>query len=423
MKQILRLFPKVATFQEKKIVFENFISLTTLQALGYLLPMITLPYLTRVIGLANFGLIAFAQAFMQYFMIITDYGFSLSATKKISMCGQNKKHTCEIFSTVMAVKLILALICFLLLLVFINLVPKFKQDWLVYLFSFGTVLGNTLFPVWFFQGKEKMAYITLINSLAGIANVICIFYYVNSPSDYIYIPLINSIFSLISGSWALYIAFKKFDLQIVSRTYKNIREEMRAGWQLFISIVAINAYTATRVFAVGLLTNNTITGYYSVAERIANFIQSFPLYSFTQAVYPRLNKVFLKNKERAAKIMPKVQKISTVGFLICLPILFYFSPLITRLICGEPFNAVTTTLRILLISILFVGANAFRVQYFLICGRIDLYAKLHLTAALIGLPLVFILLYLFSYTGVAISTIVIEAGVFFATGVLIKKLI
>ncbi len=420
---LIKILPKIATHHERKIVLKNFLSLSTLQGLGYLFPLFLLPYLLRVIGPAKFGLIVFAQAFVQYFMILTDYGFSLTATRKISLAEDHNQKTSEIFSSVMAAKIVLAGISFLIFLLIIKAVPRFSNDWLVYFLSFGTVIGNTLFPVWFFQGKEKMNYITVINSLSGIANVICIFIYVKGPADYIFIPLINSLFAIVSGTWALYVAFRKFNLTFVYRTYRNIHEELRAGWKVFISLLAINTYTASRIFAVGLLTNNTITGYYSVADRIATFIRSFPQDSFSQAFYPRITRAFAKNKIRALNIMHRVQKGATIGFAISLPILFILSPLIVRLICARPYPEVTFTLRLLLVSALFVGANALKVQFLIVCGRADIYSRLHVGAAAAGLPLLFILVYLFSYPGAALATIITESGIFFLTARTLKKII
>ncbi|MDD5501710.1 MAG: oligosaccharide flippase family protein, partial [Candidatus Omnitrophica bacterium] len=96
---------RIVTHSERKIVFKNFLSLTTLQGVNYLLPLAVLPYLIRVIGIGKFGLIAFAQSLIQYFLIITDYGFSLSATRKISISKDSPEQTSAIFSSVMTVKL------------------------------------------------------------------------------------------------------------------------------------------------------------------------------------------------------------------------------------------------------------------------------------------------------------------------------
>lgn len=424
IRPFFRVTPKIVTPQEKRVVLENFFSLSTLQALTYLLPIIVLPYLIRVIGPEKFGLISFAQAFVQYFMILTDYGFSITATKKISLCRTGRNSTCSnIFSSVLTVKLILAAVSFLILLVVINHVPKFRQDWQVYLLSFGAVIGNTLFPVWFFQGREKMVYTAAINILGGIAYVVSIFLLVQGPEDYLYVPMLNSLFFLITGVIGLYIAFNKFGLEFVVQKYEDIEKELRSGWHIFLSIVAINAYTTTRIFAVGLFTNNVITGYYSIADRIAGFIQSFPMDSFSQAVYPRFNKVFRTNKERAVRLMRRAQHYTTLGFVICLPVLFLYAPLLVRLVCGYDYPEVVLTTRILILSVILVGANAFRVQYLLVCGRTDIYSKLHITAAIIGLPLIFILIRYFSYLGAAYAKMIIEAGIIIATTGIVRGLI
>ncbi len=413
---------KIVTHKERKIVLGNFISLTTLQSISYILPLVVLPYLIRVIGMEKFGLIAFAQSLVQYFLILTDYGFSLSATKTISLIGEHKRKTSAVFSSVMTVKLIFAGISFITLCAIIYFVPKFRNDWLVYILSFGAVVGSTLFPVWFFQGKEKMSYIAVVNVISGLAYAICIFIFIKGPGDFLLVPLLNSLLSIISGILGLYIAFRKFRLEFILQKYGDIKRELRTGWDIFISILAVNAYTTTRVFAVGLLTNNVITGYYSLAERIANIIQTFPMDSFTRAVYPRISNVFAKNKQRAVAIMFRIQDGITLGFVVSLPIAYFIAPWIIQIACGVAYKEVVFALRLLLAAVFFVGANNFKVQFLLVCGKQDLYAKIHIAAALTGLPLIFILIHQFSYVGAALATVFTEAGVFILTSLIIEKL-
>src|SRR4030042_5829825 len=104
MRSLIKLIKKTYKMigrKERMVVMSNFVSLSALQTITYLLPVIVLPYLFRVIGAEKFGLIAFAQAFVQYFMIITDYGFNISATKEISLCRDEQAKVCNIFSAVM----------------------------------------------------------------------------------------------------------------------------------------------------------------------------------------------------------------------------------------------------------------------------------------------------------------------------------
>jgi PST family polysaccharide transporter len=201
----------------------------------------------------------------------------------------------------------------------------------------------------------------------------------------------------------------------------DIKRELKTGWDIFISILAVNIYTTSRVFAVGLLTNNVLTGYYSLAEKIANIIQTFPMDSFTRAVYPRISHVFTKNKQRAIAIMYRIQDGITLGFVISLPIAYLIAPWIINLASGVAYQEVVLTLRLLLVAVFFVGANNFKVQFLLVCGKQDLYAKIHIAAAVTGLPLIFILIYQFSYVGAALATVLIEAGVFIFTSLIVDK--
>jgi len=132
-------------------------------------------------------------------MILTDYGFSLSATRTVALIGEHKKDKISaLFSSVITVKLIFTLISLLILCAILYLVPKFRDNWIIYILSFGTVIGNTLFPIWFFQGKEKMGYIAVVNVISGIVYAICIFIFINNPDDYLLVPLLSSLLSVIS---------------------------------------------------------------------------------------------------------------------------------------------------------------------------------------------------------------------------------
>ncbi len=406
----------------RKVVLQNAFSLSTLQVLNYILPIILLPYLIRIIGADKFGLIAFAQALTQYFSILVDYSFNITATREISLYRQQKQKINAIFSAVMAIKCALALASLFILLAMINFIPKFKGDYLVYALSFGTVIANALFPYWFFTGIEKMKYISNLNMLAGIIYALGIFVLVKAPQDYLLIPLLSAIIFIAMGAIGLFIVFAKFKVSFTFPGFKALAKEIKSGANIFASNISINAYTISRVFAVGLLTNNALTGYYSIAERIANVIQVFPMYSFTQALYPRLSKIFKKNKKQAFDLMNRIQHVATDGFMISLPIIYFFAPLIIRIAAGHPFPEAILSLRLQLVAIFFVGANAYRVQFLLVCGRQDIFSRIHITAALIGVPLIFILIWSFSYWGAALAAVLIEAGVTLWTIRLTKKI-
>src|SRR5208283_417970 len=91
-------------------------------------------------------------------------------------------------------------------------VPKFRGDWMVYVLSFGVVAGGSLFPTWFFQGTEKMKYIAKVNIIGQFAYAFGIFLFIRGPKDYLLVPAITSLVSILTGVLGQYIVFSRFDV-------------------------------------------------------------------------------------------------------------------------------------------------------------------------------------------------------------------
>lgn len=142
-------------------------SLLSVQGVNYLLPLITLPYLLRVLGPEKFGVVAFAQAFVQYFVLFTDYGFNLTATKAISIYRDEKKSIRNLFYNNVDKDFINGF-SFIVLILIVFSVDKFKIDWNIYISTFGIVIGNVMFPIWFFQGMENMKVVSILNAISKI---------------------------------------------------------------------------------------------------------------------------------------------------------------------------------------------------------------------------------------------------------------
>ena len=143
--------------KEKKIIVKNYIALLFIQGANFILPLIILPYLVRVLGSEKFGLVMIAQSVAIFLTIIVDFGFNISATKEVASLKNDKEKLSQFYWNVVFVKIILIIITFIILLGMTSLIDKFKLDPLVYLFSFGLVIGQAIFPTWFFSRDRKNA--------------------------------------------------------------------------------------------------------------------------------------------------------------------------------------------------------------------------------------------------------------------------
>ncbi|MBP8959041.1 MAG: flippase [Bacteroidales bacterium] len=402
---------KIGSFtdtKEKKQLFSNFFSLSVLQAANYLLPLITLPYLVRVLGPEKYGLIAFAQAFVAYFQILTDYGFNLSATREISINRENKEKVSEIFSSVMTIKFCLLILSLIIMSVIIFLFAKFRRDSLLYYLTFGMVVGQVLFPVWFFQGMERMKYITYLNIGAKLFFTILIFVFIHQASDYIYVPLINSLGFIVAGIFGIWVVFKEFKINFKVPSLTELQHQLKEGWHIFISTIAISFYTVSNTFILGLFTNNTIVGYYSGAEKIIKAFQGL-FTPVSQTIYPYISKLANESKEKAIKFIREVTMyVGGVTFVFSLAI-FLLGDVIVNILLGEQYESSIVVLKILAFLPFIVGlSNIFGIQTMLTFDYKRAFSNILIIASIVDLLLAIILVPIYQHIGISFAALITE---------------
>lgn len=394
--------------KEYRRVLENIISLSGLQIAGYLLPLITLPYLVRVLGPERYGLIAFATALVFYFVILTNYGFNLSATREISICREDPGQVSEIFSSVLFIKFMLMLLSFLILTVVVLGVEQFRAEWLVYFFSFGMVVGNVLFPVWFFQGIEKMKYITVLNVLAQAIFTVSVFIFIRTTADYLYVPLINSVGFLVAGLLGLRIALKEYHIQLKIPDKELFKHHLQEGWHIFLSSAAVTLYTTSNTFILGVLTNYVIVSYYAVAEKVVLAVLGL-LNPLSQALFPHISRVVDESEKKGVQFLRKITRIMIgIGLSLSL-LLFVFSPLIVNILFGDQYTPAITVLRILSFLPLIVGlSNVFGIQTMIPLNYKRALSRIVLAAGCLNIILALALVPLFQEVGTALSFLTAE---------------
>lgn len=407
---------------EYKKILENIVSLTGLQFASYILPLITLPYLTYVLGPDRFGLTQYAISLITYFQMFTDYGFNLSATRELAIVREDKGKVSEIFNTVMFIKIILTVVSFIVLWAIVSFIPKFSADREVYLLTFGIVVGYVLFPTWLFQGMEYMKYTSILNIIGKVLFTVFIFVFIHQTSDYLLVPIINSFGYIVVGILGIYISLTKFDIKVSLPSIKSVKYHLREGWHVFLSTIAINMYTTTNTFLLGLLTNNTLVGYYSIAEKIINAVNG--LFSpISQALYPYISRsVNNKDKNSNVIMIRKLTKLAAVLGMMFSVGVFVFAPPLINILFGPEYASSITVLRILSVIPFMVSlSNIFGIQTMLTFNYKKDFTKIVLMGGIIDIILGIILITLLKEVGIAISFAVTETFITIAMLVFLQR--
>lgn len=189
-------------------LIENFISFSLFKVIDAIIPLIIIPYLIGVVGKENYGIYAFAYALVFYLLNIVQYGFSLSAVRLIALNRTDKEKINKIYSSVFTTQLYLAIIVLFILYSLILLITKFNVNKEVYYYFSLIIIGELLFPIWFFLGMEKMRFITVVNLVSKSSFAVLVFFLIKESSDYVYISLYQSIGFLISGLIAQIFIFR-----------------------------------------------------------------------------------------------------------------------------------------------------------------------------------------------------------------------
>jgi polysaccharide transporter, PST family len=383
-----------------------FIFLT--QVVNYGFPFLTVKYLVSLLGAENFGKIAFTQSFIGYFTILVDYGFSISTTQEIAVNKNNPEAVRRIFYNVYYAKLLLLLLSIIIYTISIGTFERFSEDSFFYISFFGSVIGFVLFPQWYFNGIEKMGYITLINAIIKVISLVCILIFIKSKSDYVYLPLLYSLSTILPGIYAFIIAKNKVGSPTIPKT-KEIEKAFSNGFGMFISAVMAIIISGSAVFFLGFVADDAIIGYYSGFDRVAKAAYLI-LCPITLAIYPTVSRKFSESYEVGYNYIKKVGLV-TVSLAVCVAIgLMVMSKFITNLLYTSDFLKYRIILYVLAVWIVIITINNFiGVQYLTSIGKSRLYGKAFVFAATIALPSTYVLIRLYSYTGAAFSVLLGES--------------
>lgn len=313
-------------FWKSKIVGNNELKdslyLILLQGVNQLLPLIVMPYLMIKLGTYGYGHVGFSLSVIQYMIIIIDFGFNLSATKKIAIAGDNRVKRSGIFWAIVAAKTFLLAISIFIMLILIVCVETFRLYGTAIIATVPMLIGSTYTFMWLYQGIGKIRLFSILNTISKITLLPLIFIYVKTPNDYAVAAFLQSVVFLFTAiASGIHIYYKKW---IVKQrpTMRDIKNEISDSFPLFLSSASTSVYTQLTVVIIGFFCATETVGLYTSAERImraACFVLYTPL---NQVYFPKISALASKNRTEAKNVFRRAKIIiMSVMTLVCVALL------------------------------------------------------------------------------------------------------
>jgi PST family polysaccharide transporter len=404
----------IGKVKKHRTLVENFSYITVFQVFSLLIPIITYPYLIRKLGSDIYGLIAFSQAITGYLIVLVSFGFNTSATQEISINRNNPAKISEIVSSVMIIKTVLFLISCIILSALTLLIPDARNHKALFYLSLWICLYDVLFPVWYFQGIERMKFITYINLISRTIFIILIFVFIRSPKDYLFLPISNGLGAIIAGTISLMIVFNRDKVRFSFQPLATLRQYFNTSRPIFVSYLASRIYDGSSKIIIGNFLGMTEVAYYDLAEKITSVLK-IPQSILSQTVFPKIS------LEKDILFVMKILKITVLFHLILLILVVLFSKLIVTILGGDLMISAYAILNILALTLPIVAAgNIFGTQILIPFGHYRDFQNTIVFSAIIYIVLFLLLWSLSSVTLVSITilTVIIEA--FITTMFIIK---
>lgn len=332
---------------EQRTVIRNTFSLSGLQLANTVLPLITLPYVVRVIGPMNYGSVAFAQAFTTYFVLLVNYGFDLSASREIARVRDDAAKLSHVFWSVLWAKACLFLTATVIFCTLVPIVPQLRTNWQLMVASYLIVAGNLAFPTWLFQGTEKLGLTAIFNLILKLVFTVCIFLFLRDREQFILVPLLASAGQVVVGGFALGFVRARIIRSFELPRLKSIIDQLKEGWTVFLSAILINFYTASNTVILGFFAIQSSVGYFAGASKVIAALLAFSLTPFAQASYPHISKLMKEERARGVQYLKKMAfLITTITFPASI-VIFLLAPFVVKVFLGSEFLPSVNVLRIL----------------------------------------------------------------------------
>jgi len=395
-----------------KSLLINVLSLLAYRGTSFIFPLVTLPYLARILGVEHMGLLALGLACVMYCSTISDWGFNVYTTKDIAQHRDDKQRVTQLFWSTFNAKLILgcSTLAILLLMTWFN--PAWHALFYIVLANSTVLFGQLLSFGWLMQGFEKLGKTSIISTLGQFCSIPLTFLLVKTPEDTWLAALIPGVVAFITAIITLSLVAQMRVIGFYRFEPREIMQRIKDSLHVFLAIFGANMFNNINVLILASMTSTYMVGLYNGADRLKKAANSVPE-QIGNAFFPRVSHLF--HKDRAAAIAA-TRKSITLSFLISLFIVvftFFFADYVVRILLGAAFHDSANVLRVVVCGFIFGNISyPAGLQILIPYGLAKQRMHVMFIVGLINIPICCLLAWQYGAIGAASSLVLSEFLVF-----------
>lgn len=333
----------------------NFIMNTILKMSSFVFPLITFPYVSRVLGAVGNGKVSFAASVVSYFSMFASLGIPTYGIRVCAESRDDKEKLSQVVQELLIICMCCTIIAYLAFVICVLTIPRFKEDMVVLFVSSISLVLTSVGVEWFYQGIEQYDYITIRNIAVKIISIIAMFLFVKKQSDFVIYAFINVIGTV--GSNILNILrLKKFITFKKLKKY-NLKKHLKPAFVFLCLSATITVYTNLDVIMLGFMKGDAQVGYYNAAIKIRSVLLSI-VTALGTVVLPRASYYYKANMKKEFEWINSRSLQFVV--LLSLPLAIFFtieSSDVIYLLAGAQYDGAINPLRCILPTIVFVGIS------------------------------------------------------------------
>ncbi|MGN7979846.1 oligosaccharide flippase family protein [Burkholderia sp. 22313] len=378
----------------------------------YVVPLATFPYLTRVLGPAQFGVVGYVTALTVYGTILTEWGFNLSGPRAVAQYRGDSRQLSELVWSIVGAKACLCVAsCAILAVVLMadrTLAAMSTAIWIGWL----GVIANVWTLNWLLQGLERFSSFTVVALASRFVALPLTFWLVRSPADVDKAIAIQSLTSVLAASGSMLMARRLGLLGYGRLSWRAIRAQLIAGADMFVSTASVSLFSAANAVIVGAIAGPYQVGLYAAADKLKTAGNMVPA-QINTVLYSRISALFSDRQPEGARAAARLTVsggiaivfVTGIGIAICLST----SDMLTRLVLGEKFAGASSVVNVLCLSTLFGNLAYFLgLQVLVPFGGTRRRARVMLAAGLLNVLLALLLVPRLGAVGAAAAYLIAE---------------